>query len=324
MQAVPCKDQCAETVAKVLRDSWFTRFGIPNRLHSDQGRNFEGEVIRELCMLYGVKKSRTTPYHPEGNAQAERFNRTLFGLIKSFSERDRRRWPDFLPHIVFVYNSTPHSTTGVAPFTLMFGREPLIPLDQILGHTDIDWDQDFVKEQADLLGRAGALVKERIERRARHNEISHDGKAKAVPLPIGSQVLLRKCAFKGRHKLEDAYGRESYTVVWKNEQDDVYRIRPVNGGQEKTVNRKYLRLDPLAEAESGGESDFSDDSEWDVVVTKPTVPDPGPGIVDREGCEKVGEPPGDDGPGGPGLRRSQRIARGTHRNPHRLPRSVLK
>ena len=94
---------------------------------------------------------------------------------------------------------------------------------------------------------------------------------------ISAQKPWQKCSglaglpFKGRHKLEDAYGRESYTVVWKNEQDDVYRIRSVNGGQEKTVNRKYVRLDPLAEAEFVDESFFSDDLEWDVVVTKPTV-----------------------------------------------------
>ena len=82
VQAMPCKDQCAETVAKVLRVSWFTLFGISNRLHSDRGRNFEGEVIRELCLLYGVKKSRTTPYHPQGNVQAERVNCTLFRADK--------------------------------------------------------------------------------------------------------------------------------------------------------------------------------------------------------------------------------------------------
>ena len=128
-QAIPCKDQLAVTVVCKLRDHWFTKFGIPNRLHSDQGRNFEGEVIRELCALYGIKKTRSTPYHPKGNAQAERFNRTLFGLIKSINESDRHRRPDLLAHLVYVCNATPSATTAVSPFTLMFGREPLIPLD---------------------------------------------------------------------------------------------------------------------------------------------------------------------------------------------------
>ena len=57
VQAVPCKDQVADTVAKALGDHWFARFGIPNRLHSDQGRNLEGEVVWELCALYSIKNN---------------------------------------------------------------------------------------------------------------------------------------------------------------------------------------------------------------------------------------------------------------------------
>ena len=56
-QAIPCQNQLAVTVAKKLRDHWFTIFGILTRLHSDQGRNFESALIKELCTLYGIRKS---------------------------------------------------------------------------------------------------------------------------------------------------------------------------------------------------------------------------------------------------------------------------
>ena len=59
--AVPTRDQKASTVAQVFFQEWF-----PVRIHSDQGRNFESQVIQNLCKLYRIKKSRTTPYHLEG------------------------------------------------------------------------------------------------------------------------------------------------------------------------------------------------------------------------------------------------------------------
>ena len=363
-QAVPCRNQHAVTVAKTLRDHWFTKFGIPSRLHSDQGRNFEGEVIKELCKLYGIKKTHTSPYHPEGNAQAERFNRTLFGLIKSLDPQIRNRWPDFLSHLVFVYNTTPHCTTGIAPYTLMFGREPLIPLDQILGRTDCDWNQEFVKQQAELLERTNEVVQVRIKRSAQRNKVLHDDKSPSFgeAISIGTQVLLKKCAFPGRHKIKDVYERDQYVVVWHNEDDDVYAIRPVRGGKEKVVHRRLLRIspviqdiEPLSDVASEMEEpvilvrhdpnskvevakdkvretlrqsnfDQSDDSDSDeVLITGHWQANEEP-IV---GNERVGEVPHVvpmpefQSPPVPVLRRSTRSTRGMHQNPFRLPQSSI-
>lgn len=84
-QAFPSRNQTALTVAKILVDKFFVHYGLPARIHSDQGRDFEGKLIRELLgvrkSLLGVRKSRTTPYHPQGDPQPERFNRTLLSML---------------------------------------------------------------------------------------------------------------------------------------------------------------------------------------------------------------------------------------------------
>ena len=133
------RHQKAATVAQVLVTEWFVRFGVPHHLHSDQGQHFEGKIVQELRKLYVIEKSRTTPCHPEGNGRCERFNRTLHDRLRTLSTMKKRRLSDYLPELVYSYNCTPHSTAGYAPYYLFFGREPKMPIYNLLGaNEDID------------------------------------------------------------------------------------------------------------------------------------------------------------------------------------------
>ena len=128
-QAFTCKDQSAKQVAKVLWDKYFCVYGFPERIHSDQGPSFESELIAELLRTAGIRKSHTTPYHPMGNGSVERFNRTLGNMIRALSPEAKMNWPRHLQTLTFMYNCTIHETTGYAPFYLMYGRIPRLPVD---------------------------------------------------------------------------------------------------------------------------------------------------------------------------------------------------
>ena len=334
--AIPCKDQTAKIAAKVLMQNWFSIYGVPLRLHSDQGRNFEGDLIRELCALYGITKTRTTAWHPQGNGQTERFNKTLCGLIKSVENCHQREWPDLIRHLVFMYNTTPHSVTGVAPYVLLFGREPTLPVDHLIGKANSDWDQDFIQCQADTMHRAWEFTKQRIQSSVAADKARRDRKANATPLAVGSRVLLKQTSFKDRHKLADHFGDQKYIITDSNDEQDLYNIRPINGGIEKWVNRKMLIQDPRIEVDplldlsgilphypsiSGSESEpdiNSESSSESDVDAQFRIIAVAPGKADGKTREDVLPEPVHQVP-----RRSSRATRGQHSNRDRLPQSVL-
>ena len=131
--AIPASNQETVTIAKVLVRDWFQRYRVPQRIDSDQGRNFESKLVSAFCELYGIHKSRTMPYHPRGNAQCERFNRSLHDLQRSLPSELKTKWPQYLPELVQAYNNTPHASTRFLPHFLLFGQEPQLPVDYPLG-----------------------------------------------------------------------------------------------------------------------------------------------------------------------------------------------
>ncbi len=220
------------------------------RIHSDQGRNFESVIIQELCRIYGVKKSRTTPYHPQGNAQCERFNRTLHDLLKSLPPRKKRRWTEYLPELLYAYNCTPHGTTGYSPYHLLFGRAPRLPVDLLLGQ-EADEPQKqsanewLSKHQTRLRyawENAGEHIREAAEKRKRRNDLH----VYAPDIKVEELVYLRKRVL-GRNKIQDAWEPTMFTVTEVPTEDGgPYTVIPYNGqGAPKKVSRVELQPCPV-------------------------------------------------------------------------------
>ena len=104
----------------------FSRLGLPQILHSDQGRNFESTALKQTLEAFGISKSRTTAYHPQGDGLVECFNRSLLQLLCSFVHSGPD-WERYLPLVLYAYRTSRHASTGVSPFQMMFGHQPKLP-----------------------------------------------------------------------------------------------------------------------------------------------------------------------------------------------------
>ena len=133
VEAVPMANQCTDTVARAFVDQVITRHGIPDRILTDQRRNFESDLMKRVMQLLGVKKVRTSPYHPQTDGQVERFNRTLKGILTSYVNDDHNYWDIHLQLALFAYRTSIHRSSGVSPFKAVYGREAASPLTLIDG-----------------------------------------------------------------------------------------------------------------------------------------------------------------------------------------------
>lgn len=248
--AAATRDQTAKTTVRVMWQQVIQYFGCPARFHADQGPNFEASVVKQLCDLYGCKKSHTTPYHPEGNGLTERFNRTLLGMLRSLVEEKKSRWADYLPEMIHAYNNTVHTSTGYTPSYLMFGRHARAPVDVLLGgpleepSTVGEWVQKHHERLYFAYKRAGELNAGAAQKQKRQ----HDGQGGLGPLMMGERVLLRNVGPKGQSKLANYWHNVPYVVVKQPNPDvPVYVVKPERGeGKEKVLHRRLLRPCPLS------------------------------------------------------------------------------
>jgi hypothetical protein len=72
VKCIHLPSQSAEEMARATVNQFFSRFGCPFQVFTDQGRNFESALFRAMCDLLHIHKSRTTPYRLSANGQVER------------------------------------------------------------------------------------------------------------------------------------------------------------------------------------------------------------------------------------------------------------
>ena len=288
-QAYPTKDQTASTVAKTLWTKYVLHYGIPDRIHTDQGKSFEAAIVKELCNLLGVDKSRTSPYHPQGNGMTERFNKTLLDMLGTLLPEQKANWKDHVAAMTFAYNSTPHTSTGFSPHYLMFLREPKIPANLVVGLEEdgdmVQNEAEYVRQVREELEDAYQAANSAADQARSKQKANYDKKCKGDDFRVGDKVLVANKNLRGRRKIADRWEEEPYTITSKMPDQPVYIVRRVDTGLERTVHRNLITpctfLSESSDDDDVGREESDNDGASDKDESQP-LPDGGGVTVDEE------------------------------------------
>ena len=191
-EAYALPNQEAGTVAKKLVDEFFFRFSLLERLHSDLGRQFESRVIKELANLLQIRKTRTTPYHPQSDGLVERFNRILLSMLSTAVADHTWNWEDHLRPLCYAYNSSVQASTGYTPFFLMFGRQARLPVDlafQLPNKQPVPHN-DYVAKLQQMLQESYKVVRDNLSNNLHRQKEIYDKKSHGCPYHKGDSVWL--------------------------------------------------------------------------------------------------------------------------------------
>ena len=123
IEVKPLRKAEGKAVARAIEELILFRWETPMYLLSDNGREFDNRVVKEMLEEYGVRHITTPPYHPQANP-VERSNRTLKAMISTFVGSDHRNWDVHIHEFRHAVNTAVQSSTKVSPAFLNFGRQP--------------------------------------------------------------------------------------------------------------------------------------------------------------------------------------------------------
>ncbi|XP_048093787.1 uncharacterized protein LOC125291202 [Alosa alosa] len=280
----------------------------------------------------------------------------MHDLLRTLSAEQKSHWPEYLPQLVFSYNTTIHQSTGESPHFIMFGQEPQLPIDFLLGRVPEPEGgrvSEWVQEHQRRLTVVFHGAKERLQAAAARRKERHDQGAQNVPLEVGQFVYLRDHGVRGRTKIQDAWSPILHQVVRAPPPGGVvYSVAPVhdlNGSRQ--VHRVMLKLarqnhrpeppdvplEPMIAADHETEDHTgqwvvvrapgvqTQPAHLDPVAPPPELSDPSSPLVQVDPSAPAPLTPTAASPdhGALAPRRTSRTTAGRHGNLHRLPVSVV-
>ncbi len=246
----PLKTKSAENLW-----TWISRYGPPNTILSDQGKEFVNKTVEQLINRTGIERRVTSAYNPRTDGQCERMNQTVIIVLKKHAEAEPQNWRKWISYVEYVYNTRKNCTTGYSPYELLYGVQP----NEFINYKEIENSS----EELALLERSKQLKKlieserqeclESISKAQEYQKKTQDKRNNPTSddLEVGTKVMVKVEGLAG--KLGQKYhGR--YTIMGRTSGGN-YKLKTANGTE---VQQTYpiSKLKPILEDEDKPEESF--------------------------------------------------------------------
>lgn len=190
------RNATAEALVKCLENDVFLVFGTPEEIFTDNGRQFNSNVLKHLLTKYGVQHKFTPKYHPQSNA-SERVNRTILAAIRAYIQDNHKNWDVHLQEIAQSLRYTIHDSSHYSPHYIVFGQHqilhgsmyPLLRQLQGLAGNDL-----YIDSKSENLSHAQESIQKYLRESYDRNARYYNLRARNITFNVGQKVFVRKFA----------------------------------------------------------------------------------------------------------------------------------
>ena len=244
-EAFAIPDKSAQSVAHILVDEIFPRFGCPCEVITDNGTENENQVMKEVFAKLNIHHVTTSFYHPQSNAKVERFHRTLHDVLSKLLKDDSTVWDLYLNQALAAIRFNHNDSSKFSPFFLVYNRDVVLPIDNILKPRRKYVGEEQHKIALQQQHKLFTLVHNHMKRAKKRQAKYADRGSKPVDFQVGDPVYYKR--HQRRNKLEGKW-QPYYRVVEKTS-PVTYVIRNQLDGVAVKVHAEHLRLARVEEWE---------------------------------------------------------------------------
>jgi transposase InsO family protein len=192
-EAIPLSNIKAKTIVQALT-KFFTLFGLPKSIQSDQGSNFMSGLFQQVMQELGIKQFRSSAYHPESQGALERFHQTLKNMIRMYSQDTEKSWDEGIHLLLFAARDSVQESLGFTPFELVFGHNVRGPLKLLKEKLLVDDDSSlnlfqYVSDFRTKLTKACDLARKNLKSAQKCMKEKYDKTTVKRSFQTGDKVL---------------------------------------------------------------------------------------------------------------------------------------